>query len=297
MRHIPVLLKEVITALDPKQGEFFVDATVNGGGYANGIIRKIDASGKFLGIDWDKRILEQAKEDILSKYKACDTQYIFVSDNFANTHQILKAKKLGRADGLVLDLGFSTEQIENSGKGFSFMRDEPLIMTYSDESQPVADILKKLTEKELEKIIQEFGEERFSGRIAKAIKENQKLKPIQTAKALAKIIKSAVPKNYEKGRIHPATRTFQALRIYANKELENLEKILKNLKSILKPGGRVAIVSFHSLEDRIVKKNFKDLSQSKTMELITKKPITPSLDEIRNNPRSRSAKLRAAIIK
>jgi 16S rRNA (cytosine1402-N4)-methyltransferase len=219
-----------------------------------------------------------------------------VHGNYADLPVILRAKKLGKADGLLLDLGFSSEQLENSGRGFSFSEralDEPLLMTYSDDCEPVRAILRRISEKELADIIYQLGGERRSRQIAKAIVERRRRKPIETAGDLADIVRGALPKSYERGRIDPATRTFQALRIYANGELENLEKMLGELPEILKPGGRVAIITFHSLEDKIVKENFKQLARVHFAEIINKKPIIASREEIEHNPRARSAKLRA----
>ncbi len=273
MPHIPVLLNEVITILDPKRGEFFVDGTFGAGGHSRAIQEKIGSEGRLLSLDWEK-----------------------TGDNFADLPEILEQKQLGKADGLILDLGVSSDQLDGSDRGFSFRKDEPLLMTYDLNGEPVRKILTELTEEELAKIIREYGEERYANKIARAIFEQERKKPIVTTLELAELIKNTVPINYERGRIHPATRTFQALRIYANQELENLERVLQNLHRILKPGGRVAIISFHSLEDRLVKNYFRDYKKAGTMKIITKKPITPTKEEIINNPRSRSAKLRAASI-
>jgi len=288
MKHKPVLLKEVIGFLDPKPGEFFIDGTVDGGGHALAILKKISPNGTFLGIDWDKEAL--SKFNVKCQMSDVKSKVILVNDNFKNLPMILKSKKLGKADGLVLDLGFSSEQLEDSKRGFSFLRDEPLYMTYSEESKSAHEWLEKLKESELSEIIKEFGEERYAKRIAKAIKKSL---PIATTKKLADVITRSVPRNYERGRIHPATRTFQALRIFVNQELENLKAVLGHITEILNPGGRAVIISFHSLEDRLVKHAFRDLAREGRAELLTKKPITPSKEEILNNPRSRSAKLRA----
>lgn len=272
MSHIPVLLKEVIELLDPKPGEFFIDGTAGTGGHSRAIREKIGPSGKLLSIDWEK-----------------------TGENYADLAEILKNKNLGKADGLLLDLGFSSEQI-GGGRGFSFQKDEPLLMTYDPNAEPLKEMLKELTEEELIKIIKEFGEERFARRIAKAIYEQERRKPIETTLELAEVIRGAVPKNYERGRINPATRTFMAFRIYANHELENLEKLLQNLEQILKPRARVAIISFHSLEDRLVKNYFRDYAKIGKLKILTKKPVTATKEEVAANPRSRSAKLRAAIM-
>lgn len=267
--HTPVLLKEVLGLLDPKPGEFFIDGTSGGGGHAKAIESAVKPDGKILAIDWDK-----------------------TGENYADLPEILEKRNLPKADGLLLDLGFSSEHLE-SGRGFSFEKDEPLLMTYDRGAKPLRQILKELAEKEIFKIIREFGEERFAGRIAKAIYERERRKPVETSGELAELVRYTVPRGYERGRIHPATRTFQAFRIYANHELENLEKILRNLAKVVKIGGRAAIISFHSLEDRLVKNYFRDYAKAGAAELLTKKPITASFDEIKANPRARSAKLRA----
>ncbi len=294
MHHKPVLLNEVLQALDPHPGDFMIDGTVDGGGHAAAIMDRIVPGGSFLGIDWDetmirKRIAERKDQD----------RERYVRGNYADLPEILVQEQLPKADGLLLDLGFSSEQLEQSGRGFSFrdeFRGEPLLMTYDPSQRSVAEIIREETEESLADIIYQFGDERRSRAIAKAIKIAGKKKHIVTSGELADIIRSAVPGNYERGRIDPATRTFQALRIYANGELENLAKAIENLHEVLKPGGRVAIMSFHSLEDRIVKKKFQQLAKEGGISLINKKPVVASREEIADNPRSRSAKLRAATI-
>jgi 16S rRNA (cytosine1402-N4)-methyltransferase len=198
-----------------------------------------------------------------------------------------------KASGVILDLGISSDELNHSGRGFTFQENEPLLMTYSDNEESVAEILKKTSEDELASIIKTYGEERYAGRIARAIKEHM---PIETTGQLADVITNAVPNGGKKYRIHPATRTFMALRIYANRELENLETAIASLPHVMAPGGRVAIISFHSLEDRIVKHRFRDMARDGTITLLTKKPILPTEEEIKENPRARSAKLRACII-
>ncbi|MEK9180057.1 MAG: 16S rRNA (cytosine(1402)-N(4))-methyltransferase RsmH [Patescibacteria group bacterium] len=298
MQHTPVLLKEVIKFLDPRPGEFIIDGTIDGGGHATAILEKITSRGIFLGLDWDKNILDSARKRIAeirnSKSEILNTKIVLEQGNYADLPDILKRQKLPKADGLLLDLGFSSEQLESSGRGFSFEKDEPLIMTYSEERHPVAQILRELKENDLADVIFQFGGERMSRRIAKAIKERGKRKPIMTSGELAEIVRSAVPKSYERGRIDPSTRTFQALRIYANDELKNLEMALQNLPNVLKTGGRAVIISFHSLEDKLVKNYFRDYAKAGKMEILTKKPITVCEEEIRANARSRSAKLRCA---
>ncbi|TSC81624.1 MAG: 16S rRNA (cytosine1402-N4)-methyltransferase, partial [Parcubacteria group bacterium Gr01-1014_20] len=201
-----------------------------------------------------------------------------------------------KANGLLLDLGFSSDQLNTSGRGFSFLEDEPLYMTYSEKSKSVAEIIRELKENDLADVIFKFSGERLSRKIARAIKETGKRKRITSSLELAEVIRGAVGGKYEAGRINPATRTFQALRIFANQELENLERVLTNLENILAVGGRVAIISFHSIEDSLVKDHFKKMVQLKKLTLINKKPIEANMDEVVRNPRSRSAHLRAAII-
>ncbi|MEK7114754.1 MAG: 16S rRNA (cytosine(1402)-N(4))-methyltransferase RsmH [Patescibacteria group bacterium] len=288
--HKPVLLNEVINVLNPQPGEFFIDGTFGGGGHGIAILEQIGFNGSFLGIDWNKDAIEKGKFQI-SNFKFQNA--LLIQDNFANLPEILEKNNLGKADGLLLDLGTSSDELENSGRGFSFRKNEPLLMTYNDNEIPVRDLLKQLSKEELTEIIKNYGGENWAIKIAEAIKDRMRKsvsRRIETSRELAELISETLPKNYEHGRIHPATRTFMALRIYANRELENLEKVLKNLDKILKNKGRIAIISFHSLEDRLVKNYFKKL------EVITKKPIIASREEILKNPRSRSAKLRAAIL-
>lgn len=294
MQHIPVLLKEVVELLAPKRGEFIIDGTAGDGGHLAALLREVKKDGMVLGIDFDPSAVEELKEKFRS-----EKNVILVNDNYAHTAEILEARHLPKADGLLLDLGFSSLQIGASGKGFSFQFDEPLDMRYQpDESRATAaEVVNGLTEQELADVIYKFGEERMSRRIAKQITHARRKKRITTTAELADIVKSALPKNYERGRIHPATRTFQALRIYVNDELANLERVLARLPGILKSGGRVAVISFHSLEDRIVKNIFRDMQKAHKAELLTKKPIVAGREEVEENPRSRSAKLRAAQVR
>ena len=319
--HIPVLLKETIEILDPQIEEFFIDGTIGGAGHSKEILKRIGPTGKLLGIDWDEEMIKIAEENI-KNYKNA----ILVHSNYTDLPQILKKKKLPKADGLFLDLGFSSPQIDEFKKGFSFMKDEPLDMCYDADMRnekleirnlTAAEAVNQFPEKELADIIFKYGEEKFSRQIAKKIIKERRKKRILTTFDLVEIIKKAVPKSYERGRIHPATRTFQALRIYVNNELENLENLLKNIDKIVKSeekpsrqtgmstksgldqspswreGGRIAIISFHSLEDRLIKNYFRAMAKEGKARILTKKPITPTQEEIKQNPRSRSAKLRA----
>ncbi|HTY39670.1 MAG TPA: 16S rRNA (cytosine(1402)-N(4))-methyltransferase RsmH [Candidatus Paceibacterota bacterium] len=287
-KHIPVLLNDVITYLDPKPGAFIVDGTLDGGGHAEAILERLGPTGKFLGVDLDPEMVERFTEGHGSaNVKA-------VHSNYADLPAVLEREHLPLADGLLLDLGFSSEHLEQSGRGFSFLRDEPLRMTYDPQAKSVAELLRRIRQDELARIIREYGGERWADRVAKAIKIRSQRRPITTTGDLRDIVRGALPKYYERGRIDPATRTFQALRIYANDELGNLEKMLSALPGLLAPGGRVVIVSFHSLEDRLVKEAFRTGAQTGWLELLTKKPIEADYGEVRRNPRSRSAKLRAA---
>lgn len=294
--HVPVLLQETIKFLNLKSGQFIIDGTVDGGGHSKEIFKLITPGGMLLGVDWDKNMLEVARKNILSSNFDLDTKLILVCGNYADLPEILKDKNLGKADGLLLDLGFSFWHIEESQKGFSFNKDEPLIMTYSSESNKAIEFLNSADFKKIYTVIKTYGEEKYALEIAKKIIEERKKYKIETTGQLVRIIESAVPKIYFRRKIHPATKTFQALRIYLNKELENLEKILQKLTDVLKPEGRVVIISYHSLEDRLVKNYFKKLMLEEKIKILTKKTIRPSREEIQKNPRSRSAKLRSAQI-
>lgn len=283
-----------MTFLDPKPGDFIIDGTVDGGGHAAAIAERIGPNGKLLGLDWDERLIERTRERFTDR-----PNVILLHGNYADIREIMREHDLEKADGLLVDLGFSTEQLEASGRGFSFAepaKNEPLLMTYDDSMTPVWQIIREKKEETLADIIYEFGDERMSRRIAKAIKDRGRREPIMTAGALADAVRDALPGKYEHGRIDPATRTFQAFRIYANGELENLATLLKDLREILTSGGRAVIISFHSTEDGIVKRAFQSLAKEGTIAIITKKPVSATLEEIKDNPRSRSAKIRAARI-
>lgn len=291
MAHVPVLLNQVLEILEPKSGKIFADGTVGDGGHAVPVIERLAPDGIFLGIDWDETTIENL-ESRIENLKLRLKKIVIRAGNYADLPEILKEEKLGKVDGLLLDLGFSSGQLE-SGKGFSFTKDEPLIMTYSKGRLPAHRALMQLTKTELAEILRIYGEERYANRIATAIWERERKQPIKTSGELQEVIRRAVSKGYERGRMNPATRTFMALRIYLNDELGNLEKFLKAVPEVTAKRGRIAVISFHSLEDRLVKNYFRGFAKEGRAKLITKKPITPSDDEIRSNPRSRSAKLRA----
>lgn len=301
MSHIPVLLNEVLEALKPNPGKFIIDGTTDGGGHLEAIISKME-EGKILAVDWDKDVLERTKARVQVPPKI-DIRW--ANDNYAHIPQILEKENLPKADGLLLDLGFSSEQLQ-SLRGFSYADsdiDEPLDMRYQkyevhgNVRATASDAVNSLRENELADIFWKYGEERFSRQIAKRILEERAGKSIITVKDLVAVIKSAVPKFFRKGERDVVARVFQALRIYVNDELGNVESILENIPKIMAEEGRVAIISFHSLEDRLVKNRFKELEKEGVGKIITKKPIVPTAGEIKSNPASRSAKLRAIEIK
>ena len=298
MIHISVLQKEVLKYLDPKPNKNFIDCTIGEGGHTNAILKENKPNGKVLGIDWDTEIIKKFELQVPS-YKL-QGRVILVNDSYINLKEIVEKYNFGPIQGILFDIGMSSWHLEKSKRGFSFLRDEPLDMRYGIKAQGFKDnltaeeIINEWPQQEIGKILKEYGEERFAERIAKEIIEQRKIKPIKTTFQLVEIIKKAVPFRYQRARIHPATRTFQALRIAVNDELNNLKKVLPQAIEVLAPEGRIVIISFHSLEDRIVKNFFKELSSDK-LKILTKKPIRASQKEIKINPRSRSAKLRAAI--
>jgi len=274
--HIPVLLHETMTALDPEPGDCIIDGTLGGGGHARAILDRLRGQGTFIGMDWNSDAVRAVKKKF-SGIQENGLRLIFETGNFREVQEAAQRSHWPLADGLLLDLGFSSDELEMSGKGFSFRRDEPLLMTYAENAVPARELLRTMNESELAACLTTFGEERFAKRIARAIMQAGKERPIQTSRELSKIIERAVPKGYERGRIHPATRTFQALRIAVNHELENLKQVLSDL-SFMAPGGRIVIISFHSLEDRIVKLRFRELAKEGKGMVLTKKPILPSPD-------------------
>jgi 16S rRNA (cytosine1402-N4)-methyltransferase len=299
--HLPVLKEEVIKYLDPKPNENFIDATFGLGGHTKEILKRNGPEGKVLAIEIDPELLKCLTPDIKHQKRL-----ILVNDSYVNLKEIVKKYSFKPVNGILFDLGLSSWHLEKSGRGFSFQRPEPLDMRYfslllrsSKEKRKgvmsAAEILNKFPKKEIERILREYGEEKFAKRIAEKIIEERKIKPIKTTFQLVEIVKKAIPKRYQKQRVHPATRTFQALRIAVNDELENLKKALPQALEILEKGGKIVTISFHSLEDRICKNFFKENSKKGRLEIITKKPIRPNTQEIQKNPRARSAKLRAVI--
>jgi 16S rRNA (cytosine1402-N4)-methyltransferase len=288
--HIPVLRKEIIEYLDPKPNENFIDCTVGNGGHAAEILEKTAPEGKLLGIDMDGSQIKNLE----SKIKIYKNRLILVNDNYANLEEVAKGR-IKKVSGILLDLGFSSWHVDESKRGFSFLKNEPLDMRYSENSQLTAEkILDYWSESDIEKILREYGEEQFSKQIAEGIIEARKVIRIKKTFQLTEIVRKSVPGWYAGKKIHFATKTFQALRMAVNGELVNLEKVLPPAVEILKEGGRLAIISFHSLEDRIVKNFFRDKEKEGLLKILTKKPVQPAKEEIIFNNRSRSAKLRVA---
>ena len=291
MKHVSVLLQEVIEGLDLKPTDIVLDGTANGGGHSEALAKLIP-KGILVACDADVTALARARTR-LAEY----AHVKFWETNFRHVPERLKEEGIEGVDKLLLDLGLSSNQLEESGRGFTFQKDEPLEMTFKatpgEETLTARDIVNTWSEETLTTIFRGFGEEKFPGRIARAIVEARSIKPIERTGELAEIVRMAIPKFARKGKIHPATRVFQALRMATNDELGALKTILEAIPTILRPGGRVAIITFHSIEDRMVKDAFRALTQSNpSFTLLHKKPIVPTDLEISTNPRARSAKLR-----
>ncbi len=287
--HVPVLLKEAIDFLDIKRGGTYIDATVGLGGHSYEIAKRLGAPGHLIGLDKDPAALEATRAKLTSETEDFP-RLTLLHASFA---EIGKRFGPASADGLLADVGVSSLQLNDAARGFSFQAEGPLDMRMNPQAELTAEqVVNQVDEVTLANLIYEFGEERRSRRIARAIVRSR---PIRTTAQLAEVVSAAArPMNQAERRIHPATKTFQALRIFVNHELEDLQELLKAAPQVLKPGGRMVIISFHSLEDRIVKDAFRDGVKQGHYRLLTKKPVTPGEEEIQRNPRSRSAKLRAA---
>lgn len=304
--HVPVLLQEVIEGLRPQSGGRYLDATIGLGGHAEQILIQSSPDGFLYGLDWDAEALEKAR----SRLNRFGNRVVLIHIDFKELDSIGEKEGLSGLDGLLFDLGLSSLQLESAERGFAFSRNGPLDMRM-DQSSPLmaADLVNRLPERELADTIWRFGEERWARRIARRIAYVREKEEIASTRQLAEIITRAIPHSYPGLRIHPATRTFQALRIAVNRELEHLEQAIRNGIDLLRSGGRIAVISYHSLEDRIMKQTLLRLShgcdcppgstvclckKEPRVLLITKKPITPGEAELKANPRSRSAKLRIA---
>ncbi len=294
MIHIPVLLQHVTEGLNPTLGIVFLDGTFGAGGHSIAMAKKTKSNMTLIAIDTDKESLDRATESFSSKFP--EVNLISGNTNYRLFDQVLDSNGIKKVDRALLDLGFSSDQIESGGRGISFMKDEPLTMTLksiADESDLTAkEIVNSWELQNLTDIIRYYGEERYAYKIAKAIVAAREEGEISTTFELVDIIQNAVPLSYKKQKIHPATRTFQALRIAVNDELGVLQEFLEKIPDYLAPHARLAIISFHSLEDRIVKRAFTQWEEEGKGKRITKKPIVADDVEVKENPRARSAKLR-----
>jgi 16S rRNA (cytosine1402-N4)-methyltransferase len=294
-RHVPILLSEVIAGLAPRPGGRYLDGTLGGGGHAAAILAASIPDGLLVGIDADPAALAAAGE----RLAVFGRRARLVHGNFRDMVRLANEAGVERLDGILLDLGVSSHQLDTPGRGFSFLAEAPLDMRMDPTAdETAADLVDRLSEIELADVIYRYGEERGSRRIARAIVEARRKQKIATTNALAAIVERAMGGRH--GKIHPATRTFQALRIAVNRELESLEEALPQAVELLAPGGRIAVIAFHSLEDRIVKQFFRaesgygGVATAARLRIITKKPIEAREEETRSNPRARSAKLRIA---
>jgi 16S rRNA (cytosine1402-N4)-methyltransferase len=303
--HIPVLPAEVMEYLAPVKGGTYIDGTLGGGGHSALILNAIGTTGTLFGFDRDMSAIKAA-----SQYLAgIAGRFVAVNSNFSDMEAALAEHGVTAIDGFLLDLGVSSHQLDTAERGFSFQQDAPLDMRMNrDKGRTAAELLAEASHGEMARIIREYGEERWAGRIAAFICKEREEKPLETTGQLAELIQGAIPRKAWEERIHPATRTFQALRIAVNEELASLEQGLAAAVTLLKPGGRGVVISFHSLEDRIVKQMFRGMAtgcicpkdlpvcvcQHKPyVKILTGKPVMAEADEIAGNPRSRSAKLRA----
>lgn len=290
--HQPVLLQPVLDGLDIQPSDVVLDGTLGGGGHARAMAERLSSDGHIVGIDTDTQAIERAKKAL----ESATPKVTLIHGNFRDMSTLLRDHGITHVNKILLDLGFSSDHIEIAGRGFSFKRDEPLLMTLSDvvtdDTLTARIVVNTWAEESLADIIFGWGGERYSRRIAKAIVEARKRAPIETSAQLVDIIERAVPAGYRHGKIHPATRTFQALRIAVNDELGALTEALDAACTLLTPGGRIAIITFHSLEDGIVKNTFRNWQKEEKGIVLTKKPIGPTEEELSTNRRARSAKVR-----
>ncbi len=309
--HTPVLLSEVLAVLQPYPGGLYIDGTVGGGGHAAALLQRIQPGGRLLGIDADPAAIQAVQAHLEARTDMFPPQtYTLCHGHFDNIGKLAHTHRFAGVDGILFDLGVSSYQLDTPERGFAFRTSGPLDMRLDPTHGPTAaDLLDRLNEQELADIIYRYGEERYSRRIARRIIEQHRQQSLTTTTELAELVKHAVqgrsrpPQQRQRSQIHPATRTFQALRIAVNRELERLEAALPQAVALLRPGGRIAVISFHSLEDRIVKLFFRAesgyggseaLPLPVRLQIITKKPLEPGDAELQANPRSRSAKLRVA---
>ena len=290
--HVPVLLQEVINYLQPQPNENFIDATIGEGGHTKAILEHNQPQGLVLGLERD--------QDLYAKLAPLKKQFsdrlILVNDSYAYLEEIVKQNNFFPIAGVLFDLGMCSWHIDESGRGFTYKKDEPLDMRFDQgEGLTAGDILNNWSVNDLERILRDYGEERYAFRIAQAIKEYRKKNRFVSTSQLVDLLKKTLPRNYDNHRLPFPARTFQALRIAVNDELRNLQKGLEQALKVAAPNARIVVISFHSLEDRIVKNFFKDAQKQNKVKILTKKPERPTPEEIKRNPRSASAKLRAVI--
>lgn len=290
--HTSVLLQTSIDSLDLQPGDIFVDGTLGSGGHTEEVLKRYGKTVRIIGIDQDEEALKRAE----TRFSTYDSNFTLVNNNFRNLDSVLDELQVPQVNKILLDIGLSSNQFEESERGFSFQKDEPLLMTFKknlgEGDLTAATILNEWGEDTLELIIRGYGEEQFAKRIAKAIINYREVEPFTKTSQLVEVIMEATPKWYHHKKTHAATKTFQALRIAVNDELEALKEGLRKGFERLTPGGRIAVISFHSLEDRIVKNYFRDKAKEGEGKLVTKKPITATDEELKQNRRARSAKLR-----
>ncbi len=289
--HRPVMLQEVLAWLQPRAGGIYLDGTIGAGGHSLAILEASGPDGRLVGLDRDATAVATARQAL----RPYGDRAVIVQAAYGDAPHVVRETTERNLDGALLDLGVSSLQLDTHARGFSFLANGPLDMRMDvRDSVTAADLVNRLPEKELARILEEHGEERYARRIARGIVHRRAQSPILTTLALVEVIRETVPPAYLHGRLHFATRTFQALRIAVNHELECLEPALRQIAALLLPGGRFAVLAFHSLEDRIVKQTFRALSQGQAagFTVLTKRPITPSAQECAENPRARSGKLR-----
>jgi 16S rRNA (cytosine1402-N4)-methyltransferase len=289
MSHVSVLLKEILDGLNIQKGDVFLDATLGNAGHSLEVCKTFGKEVRIVGIDQDKERINHSQK--ILRENNCN--FSVIESNFRNIDKVLDQLEIKKADKILYDLGLNSEQLENSNRGFSFQKNEPLLMNYGENPEFTArDIVNEWKEESINDILWGYGEEKFSRQIAKKIVELREENKIETTKDLVTIIEKAVPNWYKHKKTHFATKTFQALRITVNDEIKALEESLQKSFERLSSSGRIAVISFHSGDDRLVKRYFRDLKNKGVAELLTKKPILPGNMEVNNNPRSRSAKLR-----
>ena len=304
--HRPVMVAEVLEYLAPEKGKVIVDGTIGSGGHAQAILGRLSAGGRLIGIDRDPAALAEARE----RLDPMEAQVSYYRENFRDIQSVIDGEGLEKVDGILLDLGISSMQVDDPDRGFSFRQDGPLDMRMGPDAERTAErIVNEESEDNLTRIMYNFGDERWARRIAHFIIEARERRPIRTTRELSKVVEDAVPVSARRGRKHPARKTFQALRIAVNNELDDLREGIDRSIECLAPSGRIVVLSYQSHEDRIVKRAFNSLAKGSDyppgtplyaeplLEVLTRKPLVPSTEEMESNPRCRSAKLRAAMLR